>query len=397
MSTAIPSETGGSESTAALGSEASADPASNGPISSDSSTIVQQASSYQAISTEANPSIPPTESSSVASLDSAYPATANALSVLESAVTTATSSPNIGPSSEPTARASNDPSTETAASPDEPYGVTQPSAGPDLSIETTNALTVLSAAQISAESQPSAANDPSSQVATSVSNHLSYEPAASASNIPLSERPTSTLPIESVATDPLSLWSSSTNNGVVMSSGSAGEFYTVLPSGSGVVAGSNGVTSSFGTDTFDPGSAPITVTSGNVPTPAGSSAYNIAGTTLSAGGPAITRAGVTYSALPSGSGVVVESSGVTGTFGAGSPGHVIAENGTSSTKVQSTDTRTITSQASSADGSINVISQSSSTMIVGSSPSPTSVGTHYTLGTWMVALTICLVLLSTTR
>ncbi|KAK6421419.1 hypothetical protein LTR95_016814 [Oleoguttula sp. CCFEE 5521] len=88
---------------------------------------------------------------------------------------------------------------------------------------------------------------------------------------------------------------------------SMGEVYSALPNGKGILASSNGQSS-----TISPGAS---VNSVSVSFAAGiSPAYVIAGTTLSAGGAAVTSAGAVYSALPSGSGVLQIANGRTTTL-----------------------------------------------------------------------------------
>ncbi|KAK6441468.1 hypothetical protein LTR95_002299 [Oleoguttula sp. CCFEE 5521] len=88
---------------------------------------------------------------------------------------------------------------------------------------------------------------------------------------------------------------------------SMGELYSALPDGAGILAYSNGQSS-----TIAPGASlngvPVSLATGASP------GYVIAGTTLSAGGTAVTLAGVVYSALPSGSGVIEIANGRTTTL-----------------------------------------------------------------------------------
>lgn len=82
-----------------------------------------------------------------------------------------------------------------------------------------------------------------------------------------------------------------------------GTTYSALSSGSGVVVAANGASSTI---LHSAGQSAIT--------PAASgSGYQVAGQTITAGGPAATVSGTTYSALASGSGVQVAANGVTST------------------------------------------------------------------------------------
>ncbi|OQO07670.1 hypothetical protein B0A48_07367 [Cryoendolithus antarcticus] len=88
---------------------------------------------------------------------------------------------------------------------------------------------------------------------------------------------------------------------------SMGEVYSALPDGAGILASSSGQSS-----TISPGASlngvPVSIATGASP------GYVIAGTTLSAGGTAVTSAGVVYSALLSGSGVLQIANGRTTTL-----------------------------------------------------------------------------------
>ncbi|KAK5700645.1 hypothetical protein LTR97_005162 [Elasticomyces elasticus] len=79
----------------------------------------------------------------------------------------------------------------------------------------------------------------------------------------------------------------------------SGTTYFALGSGSGIRVAANEVTSTA----FAPG------TTQDGPVSSSANGYDIAGTTLRAGSSAIVVAGTTYSALPSGSGVIVQSAG----------------------------------------------------------------------------------------
>jgi len=93
--------------------------------------------------------------------------------------------------------------------------------------------------------------------------------------------------------------------GGAAATGSGGTTFSVLPSGNGVIAAANGRTSTLALPT-----AAASAEQGNVrPLTTSAPAVAVAGATISGGGSVVTISGTTFSALPSGLGVVVESDG----------------------------------------------------------------------------------------
>jgi hypothetical protein len=97
--------------------------------------------------------------------------------------------------------------------------------------------------------------------------------------------------------------------GGAAATGSGGTTFSVLPSGGGVVAAANGRTSTLALPT-----PAVSAEQGGVrPLTTSAQAVALPGSTISEGGSIVTISGTTFSALPSGLGVVVESDGAAAT------------------------------------------------------------------------------------